>query len=46
MGMLDNVFNHNPYSGYGALVLFPLAAGAVLSMLGSALTVTLRARRR
>jgi hypothetical protein len=33
LGMLDNVFHHNNYSGYGAFILLPLAAIAALSML-------------
>jgi hypothetical protein len=32
-GMLDNVFHHSSYSGYGALLLAPVAALCALSML-------------
>lgn len=45
MGILDNVFNHNSYSGYGALVLLPLAALCWLAMFGTAIGGTVRALR-
>ena len=35
-GMWDNAFHHNSYSGFGALLLAPVAAAAALSMLALA----------
>jgi hypothetical protein len=46
LGVLDNVVNHNEYSGYGAIILVPLAVVETASLVVRAIYVTATNARR